>query len=180
MKYLRLALLPLAFFSAHCLAHEDRVLDLAPDGALTGLPPDYAPGRLTLGFANVEGERRLTALTLSIHGVQVVLPMCVLGLLNTERREDVQVTASWDHDEDIVPHYLQLKLFDPGYQPRAWANAGFSLLFNLHDAKLMQMDVEVVHEKVQRTQSVPVDLRARCSGDDTEGFLSPAAMTTTR
>jgi len=155
------------------VAHQDRVLQIRPDGTLDGLAPPYAPARLRLSFATVEGEPRISALALDLHGRRVEVPMCVLGLLNSERVAEVQASASWEHDETIVPPYLSLRFADPGQDPKADASSGYTLLFDLRSAKLIEMQIEVVHAARHRTQTVPVDLQARCGEADAATFLAP-------
>jgi hypothetical protein len=166
--------LALALAPSSAFAHEDRAIQIRPDGTLDGLAPAYAPARLRLAFAPVDGEPRVSALALELHGRRVELPMCVLGLLNTERAADVQASASWEHDETILPPYLSLRFLDPGQDPKAAATSAFSLLFDLRSAKLIEMQVEIVHAARHRTQSVPVDLQARCGDAETASFLAPA------
>lgn len=170
MSLTRLAGLFLAICCAPGFAHEDRVLRLADDGTLAGLPAPYSPAHLALRFANVDGERRLTSLALDIRGQHTSLPTCALGLVNTQGIEDVRVLASWDHDEAVLPYYLQIRLLDPGQDPRSASASGFSLLFNLRTTRLMQMEVNIVRSLPPIEQSVPVDLRVRCSPEEFDGF----------
>jgi hypothetical protein len=151
--------------SALCQAHEDKPLQLAADGAITGLPAAYSPARLQMVFSPVGDERRLTALRLQIGAKQVRLPTCLLGLIRTQAAQDARLSGSWTHDESVVPHYLNLNLADPGHP------ASFSLLFNLHDARLIEMDVDIERAD-DEVQSLPVDLRARCAADELRGVLA--------
>ena len=177
MKALRLALASLALCGSACFAHQDTVLTLAPDGTLAGLPAAHAPARLKLGFASVQGAQHVAALALELRGARIELPMCVLGLLNTERVGDMQASASWYHDEAVVSHYISLKFFDPGDAPAASSKGGFSLLFDLRSARLIEMTVDVVHARERRVQSIPVDLRARCGEDEARAFMAvPGAV----
>lgn len=164
--------LALACGSAQAQAHQDRLLRVAADGAIVGLPPQFSPATLKVVYATIEGERRVAALALDVRAHRVELPMCVVGLLNTGDERDMRVTGSWYHDEEIVPYYLQVRFFDPGFDSNRKTNPGFALLFNLHTAKLIEMDVDVVHDaKGERAQSIPVDLQARCADAEPGSFL---------
>jgi hypothetical protein len=63
---------------------------------------------------------------------------------------------------------------DLGYNPKVWANSGFSPLFDLRTGKLMRMEVVVVKNKEKRTQALPVDLADGCPKKDTDSFLEVA------
>ncbi len=145
--------------SALCRAHEDVPLKLAADGAVQGLPAAYLPARLNMVFSTMDDERRLTSLRLQIGRQRVQLPACLLGLIHTQSAQDVRLSASWDHDETVVPHYLQMQFLDPGHP------ASFALLFNLHSARLIDMTVNVERSS-DELQSIPVEVRSRCSADE--------------
>lgn len=163
--------LALVSATARAQVHEDRLLRVASDGTIVGLPAQFSPATLRVVYALIDGERRVTTLALAIRDRRVELPLCVVGLLNTDDERDMRLSASWDHDEEIVPYYLQLRFFDPGFDSKRAANSGFALLFNLRTAKLIEMDVDVVHDRGERAQTIPVDLRARCADAESAAFL---------
>ena len=150
-----------------CAAHEDQRLTLAPDGAVAGLPAEHQPARLTLKFSAVGDGPRLTRLRLQIGPAQVQLPTCLLGLIRSQQASQLALAASWQHDENIIPHYLAAHFKDP--QPGA---PGFTLLFNLHTARLMEMSVDIARGP-DNAQSLPLDLHARCAPDELQGVLAP-------
>ena len=92
-------------------------------------------------------------------------------MLNTRNPGDIRAKGSWYHDEVTLPYYLHIDFFNPGYDKNSWTNAGFSFLFNLRTGKLMQMEYTVVVEKNERTQSIPVDLLARCDAGTVKSLL---------
>ena len=145
--------------SALCHAHEDVALKLAADGTVQGLPAAYSPARLSLVFSAIGDEHRITSLRLQIGKQHVQLPACLLGLIRTQSAQDLALSASWDHDETVVPHYLQLQLLDAGHPVR------FALLFNLHTARVIDMTAHVERSE-DEVQSIPVDVRSRCSTDE--------------
>jgi hypothetical protein len=145
--------------SAFCHAHEDVALKLAADGAVQGLPVAYSPAHLDMVFRAMGDEQRLTSLRLQVGQQRVQLPACLLGLIHTQSARDVRLSASWDHDETVVPHYLQMQFLDPGHP------ASFALLFNLHTARLIDMTANI-ERSADELQSIPVDARSRCSVDE--------------
>lgn len=159
--------------SGSCLAHQDVLIAVKDDGRLEGIPSEYGPATLRVNFASPEaGDPPITSITLNLGKNQVRLPICVTGLLETRRLSEVKASASWYHDEEILPYYLHIDFFDPGYSGSRWANPGYSLLFNLHTGKLMEMKVTIVRDSGKRMQNVPIDLAARCKSAELRGFAS--------
>jgi len=156
----------LAVLAGTAAAHDDTPLHLATDGNLQGLPSDYAPARLALGFSPVDDERRLTALHLQLGQAAIDVPACILGLIHAHGAAAVQLRASWTHDESVVPYYLAARFAEPDD-----ADVAFTLLFNLHTARLIEVSVDIAHgADVER--SLPLDLRARCATDELDGVLA--------
>jgi hypothetical protein len=88
--------------------------------------------------------------------------------------DTIAATASWYHDEKLLPFYLQIYFFDPGYNSSKWENPGpgYSMLFNLHTAKLITMEESIVHNNGKTVQYVPVDVASKCRSNGTDEFLS--------
>ena len=161
MKRGLLALLLLSA-SGLCSAHQDRIITRAPDGSLPDLPPVYQPATLTLKFSAVGGEQRLTALRLQLGPkASVQIPTCVLGLIRSNSASQAVLSASWYHDESVLPPYLSARFVDP----EAGAPS-FTLLFNLRMARLMEMSVNIAE------QSLALDLHARCAADELKDVLT--------
>ena len=163
--------LSLLLFSSACFAHQDRIIDIKSDGTLSSIPPTYGPAALRVTFSQGKnGEPPVSSVDLILGAQKISLPICVTGLLHTARLQHVKASASWYHEEKSLPYYLSVTFFDPGYRPKSGFNSGYSLLFNLRTARLMQMEVLIVRDKGKTMQSVPVDLGARCSVKELEGF----------
>lgn len=152
-------------------AQQDHRLTLDADGNLAGLPAAYQPARLQPVFTALPGGPRLTALTLQLGPQQVQLPACLLELVQSSAGDQLRLRASWDHDESVLPYYLDLELLDPGFDSARPQNGGFSLLFNLRSARLVGMSVNVPRGGGASRQQVPVDLHARCAADELAGVL---------
>jgi hypothetical protein len=148
-----------------CLAHEDRILPVKEDGVIEGLPAEFGPGALRIDFPPKArpGEASIKSVVLELGSNRTTLPLCVTGMLQTRNISEVRASGSWYHEETLLPYYLNIEFFDPGYSEKNWANAGFSLLFNLRTGKLMEMEVLVVRYGGRGIQQIPVDLAERCS-----------------
>jgi len=155
----RLAGVALALVALAAQAHQDHLIEWRPDGSLTGLPAPYAPADLQANLRPVGDATRILSLALRIGTHRVQLPTCLLGSLQSERREQLSVRASWDHDEAVLPHYLALRAAD--------ADGHYELLFNLHTARLLSMSFHL--ERSGR--DFPIDLREHCAADELDGVL---------
>src|SRR5262245_7167409 len=143
--------------TAECLAHRDRRLTVTDDGAIVGIPSQYGAAALHVAFESSTGDPKVSAVVLDLGRNHTRLPDCVTRLLTTRNMGDIEALASWYHDESIVPYYLALEFFGPGYSPSRWANSGHELLFDLRTGRLLQMKAMIGED--QRLQFAPVDLR---------------------
>ena len=172
MRWLRTLMLSTLLAAASAShGHQDRIVELKTDGTLSAIPAAFGPAALRITFSQAKnGEPPVSSVELTLGARRIALPICVTGLLHAVRIQDVQASASWYHDEKSLPYYLSVQFFDPGYDRKASFNPGYSLLFNLRTARLMQMEVLIVRDKGKAMQSVPVDLAARCSPQELEKF----------
>ncbi len=157
--------------SGVCGAHQDRIIHIANDGSLSEIPKQFGPANLQVTFSPSPTDGPTVSsfeLTLGTHKTK--LPVCVTGLLTTVRLSDIQATASWYHEPALLPYYLNLTFFDPGYKKGETYNSGFTLLFNLNTARLIQMEALIVRNNGKSIQSVPVDLMSRCSTSQLSEF----------
>jgi hypothetical protein len=137
MKKVRVALLVLALFSSPVEAHKDRLLPVAADGSISGIPTEF--GRVRLIVEGLGSEKPFIQLRIGAN--QMTLPSCVSSRILTSGMAGVRVTGSWYHDEeDSLPYYLNIHFFDPGYDPRRSYNSSQEFLFNLHNAKLIHAE----------------------------------------
>ncbi len=158
-----------------CFAHKDYIIAVNEDGTLEGIPSEYGPAAMHVEFApQNSGSAPITSITLDLGKNRVRIPICVTGLLRTQRMGEIKATASWYHDETLIPYYLNIDFFDPGYNKLRWPNPGYSLLFDLHTGKLMEMDVHILRDSGRSVQQVPVDIRKRCKPEELRGFASDA------
>ena len=160
--------------SGVCSAHSDRSITVKADGSLEGLPAEYGPAYLHVEFAIQEtsGVPIASSITLNLGKNRVSFPGCLTGLLQIRSMSQIVATASWYHDEGLLPYYLKFYFVDPGYDESRWPpNQGYySLLFNLRTGKLMEIEVNIVRDSGRSMQSVPVDLAQLCKGEALKGF----------
>jgi len=152
----------LALVALTAQAHRDRIIEWRPDNSLAGLPAEYSPAEMRASFRPVGNATRLLALNLRIGAHRVQLPGCLLGSLLSDKREQLTLQASWDHDETVLPHYLALRAAD--------ADGHYQLLFNLHTARLMSMSFHLDHPDGGR--DFDIDLKARCAADELNGVIA--------
>ena len=153
------------------LAHMDRIVTIREDGTLVGIPLEYGPPALHVAFAASSPDPRISAVALDLGKSHTRLPECITGLLTTRSLNDIKASASWYHDESIVPYYLNLEFFDPGYNKSDRANPGYALLFNLRSGKLLQIEA-YVRGAEKSLQLVRVDLSARCTPAELKEIVS--------
>jgi hypothetical protein len=109
------------------------------------------------------GVPAISSVILTLGQNETRLPSCVTNFLHTVRLQDIQVLASWYHDQTILPYYVNVKFFDEGYDTKKPFNSGFSIVFNLRTARLIQMQALMVRDQGNSVQPVPIDLASRCS-----------------
>ena len=133
------------------VAHQDRVIKLAPDGRLQGLPPEYEPARLFLpargGTENV---------VLQLGGKRLKFPECLSTLFAKASRPHMLLSASWYHDSTILPPYLAIRL--PVSAPNAHGfYDGWSLLVDMTTVRVLKVEaVFTTGDSAQRTQEIDV------------------------
>ena len=161
----------LIFTSSACFAHEDRIVTINADGSLAGIPAEYGPATLRVNFSQQgAGGASIESIDLTLGENQVHLPTCVNGLINTREMSQIRASASWYHDEAILPYYLHFDFFDPGYNDSRWANSGYTLLFNLRNGRLIRMEVLVILDDGKGLQNIPVDVSDLCGAETLKSF----------
>src|SRR5262249_16210920 len=164
--------------SGVCSAHHDPIIMLKADATLDGLPSEYGLANLYVEWGALRaGGAAIKSITLNIRNHRVRFPGCLTGLFTTSTMSEIGATASWYHDESLLPYYLNLYFFDPGYDEESRLasqgySPGFSLLLNLRTGKLMRVEVNTVFNSGRSMQHVPVDLAKLCDGETIKGFSS--------
>jgi len=154
-------------------AHQDQILPVAADGAITVLPPKYGPVNLTLeGLGSVK-----PLVQLRIGANQTTLPFCVTRLIRSRNLKDVLVTGSWYHDEEGgLPYYVKIQFFEPGYDRKKSLNSNLKFVFNLHDAKLIYAKAFEVDSSGNGGQFKDIALPANCRLESTRRTKAPVVQ----
>ena len=172
MSQLRRALLVSAIISitsAIVSAHVDTVFTISENGTLKEVPEKYQPAKLIFDASSSPPKA-----TIEISGFSVSLPPCLSRLFILPEGEKIRAAGSWYHSRSVLPPYLHLELPQKTKPGDASSFEGYSLLFNLEDAELID-----VHEwKFLGTGSVGsrVEISSICSESDQESMKPrPAA-----
>lgn len=118
-------------------AHQDRILTLLPNGAISGIPGTYAATRLHVQFSKgVEG--RLSRLALLSSNRETSLPECLLRLVGTSSAKQLSLSGSWYHSRGLLPHYLNVWFQEDSAirDPQAPVT---TFLFSLEDSSLLEV-----------------------------------------
>ncbi len=126
----RILALLCALVGAPGLAHEDSLVEIGRDGVLKGLPGHYEPAKLV---------HNATVFRLRLGHNEVSLPPCLTSHLGLAQAKP-HAYASWYHERSIFN--------------------GFSLLFNLETASLIEVTRLSVEGNVERR--VAVNLPSLC------------------
>lgn len=171
MKYVVAVIISLFFIFEVCVAHQDTVIKLKGDGILEGLPSEYGPAKLQIEFVpEYEKGRAIKSINLTLGKNKVHIPECVTSKIRTQNGDDVWVSASWYHDEKYLPYYLHVDFFDPGFDKLRNFNPKVSLLFNLHNAKLMEITKMVAMSETSAEREI-IDLKSLCSAEKNDNFI---------
>jgi hypothetical protein len=133
------------------LAHQDMIIRLALDGQLEGLPPIYQPASLRLPTVD---DRQLVVLQL--RGKRLEFPDCLSVLFAKASRPHIALSASWYHDQKILPPYLSIRL--PMREPNGNGYYdGWSILVDMDKVKVLRVEaVFTIGSKAQRMQEVDI------------------------
>jgi hypothetical protein len=146
-----------------CLAHKDMTILLKEDGSLERLPKEFGSASLQVEFsANKNSSSPIDSVTLNLGNNHNRFPKCITKMLPTKRLSDIQIMGSWYHDETDLPYYLNLKFYDPDHKQ------AYELLFNLHNAKLMQIERSITVK--DGIDFLAVDIINKCSSEELKGF----------
>jgi hypothetical protein len=139
----RIALLVgLVVLATAAWAHQDSILSVGMDGAITELPPAYQTTRLHIAFSGGDAGA-LQQLTFVSSGRETRVQPCLLQLVSESSFGQLFLSGSWYHDESILPHYLQVEFRDSASLQGMPDFPGIRFLFSLRDASLLEV-TEVV------------------------------------
>ena len=163
-RFVAVVLVSLLGISPPSFATKDTEVRVGPDGLLERVPPNYFPASLRINFT--------TSLELKIGSKAVVVPQCVMRMVNTREMKDVEVRSNWNRQDDLPRGsvYIGITLNKPGHD-RMGHRTGYSLFFDITTMKLWRMEVNIASDDGTSVQMVPVDLAALCSSAELKTFF---------
>ena len=125
----------LILFISSAYAHEDRILSIQPDGSIPEIPAAFGPVALKIsGLGNPAPTVQFSSGTHRNN-----LPICVTRYIHTQQMKDVFVSGSWYHNESVLPYYVDVEFYEPGYVQGHPYNSSFKILFNLRTAQVIKL-----------------------------------------
>ena len=113
----KLLILAFCFIQSFALlTHRDTPIKLEDDGTLIGLPEKYSNPRFDLN-----------TLTLCIGAKKIIIPECVKNIFMDDKAYLNHISASWYHDPELLPHYIQIDL------------NGYQIYFNLETLEIFEI-----------------------------------------
>ncbi|MBN8567283.1 MAG: hypothetical protein J0M25_11190 [Flavobacteriales bacterium] len=100
--------------------HKNKPLKIDDNGNIIGLPKEFSPATF-----DVDSK------TLVIKDKRISFPECFLFLFGKKNKADIRLSASWYHDKEIMPYYLN---FDITPQNKKYE---YSILIDLETLELM-------------------------------------------
>ena len=168
----------LLFFTlnSYCFGHQDAMLELESNGVIVGLPEQYSPATLEIEISTEATEGPVKEIQIEIARNKLSVPKCIASMLKTNNASNILLSASWYHESSSLPPYININFYDPGYNSEKWSNSGYSILFNLTNAKIIEMTYTKVSPKERSTQLHPVTFSDFCVEQEIATFLdeSPA------
>jgi hypothetical protein len=123
----------LAIFSGPTWAHQDRILQLQPNGSVNGIPSPYRAIRLSIEEI---GTRNLKVV-LTVGNRSTTLLPCATNLIRSASMSDVQISGSWYHDERTLPYYINVRFTDALRPSDRFGRSSLDSVFNLRTGELI-------------------------------------------
>lgn len=112
--YRKLIALTIAFQAEYSFGHVDTQIGLH-DGQLVGLPEQYQPAHFDQA-----------SYTLSVGQTRIVFPECIVKYFKEIENHEMDITASWYHENSRLPEYIGFEISSAAYQYK------YNLLFDLN------------------------------------------------
>lgn len=159
MQSLRRPLLLLMLVTGVASAHQDQIVTIQPDGSLLGIPKEFGPV-----FLRVTGLDAAEPIVEFISGGhRNLLPACLTENIKTRSSKEISTSASWYHRKSILPYYVNVEFYDPGYDNRRAYNSSFNILFNLQTSTIIKIERFVAKETDDGGQYQDVVLPPGCT-----------------
>ena len=164
----------LATFSPSiCSAHQDMVIEIRKDGTFVGLPKEFTPASIEIEFSNSLTDQPIRSLAITLSGNKVKIPAILLKMMNCQSIDAVVASASWYHDEKLLPYYMQIEFLEPGFDKLRPDNPGIVMLLNLRTGMVMEIRRIVITKPGQSWEGRLIDIEKLCSPRELKEFYSP-------
>ena len=144
-------------------AHQDRIFDLRSDGTISGVPDAYQPATLLL---TKDDSGSIRAAVLKFKNGEYRFPGCLTRALDGISKDKITLHGSWYHDLNSMPPYLSINI-KKAVHPSGVFFSGYSFLFNLQTAELLQLREHVWSRDPDRARTIPAFARL-CGGKEPE------------
>ena len=148
----------LFIFSSACAAHQERILKLEDSGAIADIPAEYGPGKFMVVFQN----KAVSSAQLTLGGKSTKIPSCILRLLKSGSANNIQITASWYHEETNLPFYLNIDFLDADQNLISNYKNSYSLFFNLRTSKLIDLTRNLAVNNGNSLQRMEINIDTIC------------------
>ena len=120
--------------------HEDTPLKIDDKGNIIGLPKKFSPATFDVNTK-----------TLVIKDKRISFPECFLFLFGKKGKADIRLSASWYHDKEIMPYYLNFHI-NPINK-----NYGYSILIDLDTLELINAYKIIYKGHISHNKTINLD-----------------------
>ena len=150
--------------------HQDMIFPISSTGELAHIPDIYGPVSVRVHREDSSDRSKIVSVIIRIGEHRVDLPSCVSQLFSLPAGEEIHASGSWYHDRSSLPPYLNLAL------PRRTVHIGwfdgYSLLFNLETAELIEINENILGLDERSMQRKNVELSTLCTSEEID-LLAP-------
>lgn len=139
-------LISILFLCSSALDHTDTPLTVDSKGEITGLPDKYYPAKFEMNDRYLRIKNR-----------ELKFPDCLEDYFANADKTKINLSASWYHSKEIIPHYLNMEF---GQKNEDYI---FSLLLNLETLELIEAR-KIIRKETYGSRT-EIDLSKECLQD---------------
>ncbi|WP_291271543.1 hypothetical protein [Geothrix sp.] len=149
------------------------VIEIRKDGTFVGLPKDFTPASIQVEFSSSPTDQPIRSLAITLSGHTIQIPAILLKTMNCQSIDAVFASASWYHDEKLLPFYMQIEFLEPGFDKLRPDNPGIVMLLNLRTGMVMEVRRIVITKPRESWEGRLIDIEKLCSPRELKEFYSP-------
>ncbi|WP_243317291.1 hypothetical protein [Geothrix paludis] len=173
MKSVIMPALLAALSPTACAAHQDMIIEIQKDGSFIGLPKEFVPASIQIKFSNSLSDPPIESLIITLSGHKIKIPATLLSMLKCQSIDGVFASASWYHDEKLLPYYMRIEFLEPGFDSTRPDNPGIAMFLNLRTGMLMEIRSIVITKPGKSWEERVINLESLCSPDELKEFYVP-------